>query len=249
MRQAWGTIRERLGLRANPPSSTSTTTTTNPSPTSVGTPLLPAPSLPSSTTSLGLNTARERERNQALTDTREQMLAEMARAFNIGLGLGPNASTGAEEDHQQQEGGRRRSSGSSSSGENEGRQNEDSAGTGGGPWTTPTTDLPPEGSFERFLVELQSDLRVALTQEGRGEESGEQQEEGREVAQLGATEMQAETGTNASSGGEGERESAPSVRSLVPTELDDEEYPDLPPLQDPTASDSDEDDVSADGEF
>ncbi|KAF6759114.1 hypothetical protein DFP72DRAFT_1102300 [Ephemerocybe angulata] len=65
MRQAWSTIRERLGLRPNPPRS--------------------APTLGSNGThaprAVGDSSAPQ------ITDTRELMLAEMARAFNIGLGL------------------------------------------------------------------------------------------------------------------------------------------------------------------
>ena len=42
MRQAWGTIRERLGLRRTPPPSTSTTNTLAPSVSGVGDTPLPA---------------------------------------------------------------------------------------------------------------------------------------------------------------------------------------------------------------
>jgi hypothetical protein len=83
-------------------------------------------------------------------DAREMMLAEMARAFNLGLGLTgdttgqPAASepANAEQTSVQQQ-------------------------TGDGPATpaNASTQLPPEGSFERFLVDLQADLRVALTQD------------------------------------------------------------------------------------
>ncbi|KAF6747903.1 hypothetical protein DFP72DRAFT_1074776 [Ephemerocybe angulata] len=65
MRQAWSTLRERRGLRPNPPPS--------------------APTLGSNGThaprAVGDSSAPQ------ITDTRELMLAEMARAFNIGLGL------------------------------------------------------------------------------------------------------------------------------------------------------------------
>ncbi|KAJ7074534.1 hypothetical protein C8F01DRAFT_1100821 [Mycena amicta] len=59
-------------------------------------------------------------------DERARMLAEMARAFNVGLGLSPpNAA-----------------------------QDENSS--------TPSIPIPEEGTFDRFLVDLQTDLRVAL---------------------------------------------------------------------------------------
>lgn len=69
-------------------------------------------------------------------DAREAMLSEMARAFNLGLGLGPNVAGGP---------------------------SADSAGEGNGEEDAGRT-LPPEDSFERFLIDLQADLRVALSQ-------------------------------------------------------------------------------------
>lgn len=74
----------------------------------------------------------------------EMMLAEMARALNAGLGLAPGA---------------------------EGRQNSESGSAepaSNGPVVFPPSQgllgqLPPEGSFERFLVNLQVDLRTLLS--------------------------------------------------------------------------------------
>ncbi|KAG1869010.1 hypothetical protein DFJ58DRAFT_766613 [Suillus subalutaceus] len=68
-------------------------------------------------------------------DARELLLTEMARAFNLGLGLGRPALPAAEPPSV----------------------------NGGG--TSDVPIMPPPGSFERFLVDLQSDLRVALAQD------------------------------------------------------------------------------------
>lgn len=122
MRQAWGTIRERLGLRSGNADATTDE-------------------------HAGANEAAPRA---GVTDTRELMLAEMARAFNVGLGLG--ASTGS----PSTAGG----ADLSSSGEAEVAPEPDDAPAQGPP------NVPAEGSFERFLVDLQSDLRAALAQDG-----------------------------------------------------------------------------------
>lgn len=79
-------------------------------------------------------------------DARELLLTEMARAFNLGLGLGrppvpdvTNASGPAAP------------------------VAEPLFANGGG--TSDVPIMPPPGSFERFLIDLQSDLRVALAQD------------------------------------------------------------------------------------
>lgn len=183
------------------------------------------------------------------------MLAEMARAFNIGLGLGPNASTGVEEsnlDGQRRSGEseRRNDGGSGGSGD---RNNENERSGGGGGERERERELPPEGSFERFLVELQTDLRVALSQDREdGEEEGEEERVGDGVDDVrrdgaGAGEESRRDVSREEEDvrtGNEEREAAPSVRSLVPTEPadSDEEDPDMPALQDVTDSDSDDDD-------
>lgn len=80
-------------------------------------------------------------------DTRDLMLAEMTRAFNIGLGL----SGGPDADHTPQTPGE-------SSVENQ---------EGGEPPVPPSNlqehPEPAEDSFEQFLINLQADLRVALS--------------------------------------------------------------------------------------
>ncbi|KAF9532385.1 hypothetical protein CPB83DRAFT_677055 [Crepidotus variabilis] len=139
MRQAWGTIRERLGLR---PSGHDT------------------PPPPEEANGQVIRTTEDRS-TSTTTDARELMLAEMARAFNIGLGLNgmngePRSAPGAQADSE--------AVGSSNSGES--NQTSSSTSESAVPLSAadpPQPPLPPEGSFERFLVDLQIDLRSALT--------------------------------------------------------------------------------------
>jgi hypothetical protein len=162
-----------------------------------------------------------------LTDTREQMLAEMARAFNLGLGLNGGASgNGAvfggfnphpHPPHRDASASGNRGGDSHTTDADNGRER----------------DLPPEGSFERFLVELQTDLRAVLsldssTQDERGDQArDEEEEEEIEEPLLAATRL--------------------SVGSLVPTEPADSVHsaddPDMPALQDVT-----DDSSSSDGQ-
>lgn len=242
IRQAWSMIRERLGLQGNNvssmspstppsfPSASSPLSTAGPS-TSVtsnsgnanlmGLPLSSTPVAITANSNIGVdrtatalnpNTmANASARDSALNgrsgdlregasrgrertlrdDTREHMLAEMTRVFNNGLGLGPNASTSAEDF---------RSISSHRSGERE---------------------LPPEGSFERFLVELQTELRVALTQ---GYQSGDGQsgdrEEGEVQRQQGQEPVSADTQDSAQGETVIHRENEP--QSLGPLELVEE---------------------------
>lgn len=152
MRQAWGTIRERLGLR---PSTASPTNNVSRTPLQQD----GHPEVISNRVSGDLT--------QSGPDTRELMLAEMARAFNIGLGLNGL-------------GGLNPSSNQSGQASSDGAADTDGLSDGNNPptensvdntsprsqsgTTAPRTTLPPEGSFERFLVDLQNDLRIALTQ-------------------------------------------------------------------------------------
>ncbi|KAK0451408.1 uncharacterized protein EV420DRAFT_1560824 [Desarmillaria tabescens] len=118
MRQAWANIRERLGLRA-PASS-------------------PGPRWP--------DRSEEREETpQTLpdaspVDARERMFAEMARAFNTGLGMPSDSPQ---------------------------RTAEDSLPTESTERPAISFSLPAEGTFERFLIDLQTDLRSTLTQQAR----------------------------------------------------------------------------------
>ena len=98
-------------------------------------------------------------------DAREIMLAEMARAFNLGLGLSEEGSANASEDpayipvsHSPVVGG---SHGASQSHRLSATRGSGAASTGRPGLTEPPES--PEGSFERFLVDLQADLRIALS--------------------------------------------------------------------------------------
>ncbi|PPQ89111.1 hypothetical protein CVT25_006483 [Psilocybe cyanescens] len=152
MRQAWGTIRERLGLRPSASPLPDVAARNNLQQDDNGDIPLTRPN--GDSTSYGTP-----------TDTREIMLAEMARAFNIGLGLnglgGLASPTSAAESDQST-----RDETTESSGENNSAAAPD-VHSDSQPASEPGAagiTLPPEGSFERFLVDLQIDLRAALTQ-------------------------------------------------------------------------------------
>ncbi|GLB45538.1 putative RING-like zinc finger [Lyophyllum shimeji] len=123
LRQAWGSIRERLGLRPAPPSSS------NPTSTSASETELPTTS-PS-------------------TDPREHLFGQMARAFNLGLGLASESASAP--------------SPVSASGTDSRSEEEEQAAAGASAGNASDRQPPAEGSFERFLIDLQTDLRVALT--------------------------------------------------------------------------------------
>lgn len=150
------------------------------------------------------------------------MLAEMARAFNLGLGLNGGGSGGSGSvfggfsPHHGNNNDNTRGEGVGGDAENEGRGRE----------------LPPEGSFERFLVELQADLRVVLSLDSRSEE---EEERGDRARNENETEQEEEVTT-------GRRARGLSVGSLVPTEpaesVHSVEDPNMPALQDVTDDDS-----------
>ncbi|RPD54681.1 hypothetical protein L227DRAFT_511280 [Lentinus tigrinus ALCF2SS1-6] len=120
IRTVWESFRERLGLNRNPSSSDTNEDT-----------------LPSS-------------EEQGNMRPGEIMLAEMARALNIGLGLNGDGSSTTPE----------RPSDPAPATDNDelARRSTDNAPTG--------RPLPPEDSFERFLLNLQADLRTALSDGG-----------------------------------------------------------------------------------
>jgi len=87
------------------------------------------------------------------------MLAEMTRAFNVGFGLNGNGLGG----------GLAASGNVNNQAEGEPAVIPDANNTNNNqestdPGTSPSATLPPEGSFDRFLMDLQIDLRTALTQ-------------------------------------------------------------------------------------
>lgn len=148
MRQAWGAIRERLGLR---PSTSPTDDLLRPNHNQDTNTLDSSPTL-SQVDGVELGSP---------IDTRELMLAEMARAFNIGLGLNglgglaPGNATSGRRDHED----------TNNSDETRASPEETSATYQSQAQSTENSNatLPPEGSFERFLIDLQNELRSALT--------------------------------------------------------------------------------------
>lgn len=131
MRHAWGAIRERLGLRSSVATSDQETRNTD------------VPVVPPTTTATANPVTPV-----SLPDTRELMLAEMTRAFNVGFGLGGGLGSG---------------NNSRVEGESTGLSDTNNSNTSNSGIPALAT-LPPEGSFDRFLMDLQIDLRTALTQ-------------------------------------------------------------------------------------
>ena len=119
LRHAWGSIRERLGLRPTPSPAT----------------LASSPEMePQVTPGLSSN------------DPRELVLAQMARAFNLGFGLGDSSTNPATREGGEPEASQPRENAAPETSRSEG-----------------ALQLSPDGSFDRFLVDLQADLRAALT--------------------------------------------------------------------------------------
>ncbi|KAF9221511.1 hypothetical protein BS17DRAFT_250292 [Gyrodon lividus] len=138
MRHVWSSLRDRLGLGGggNSPSNS-----TNDITSSLG--------AGQGAGSQGPDIVRPR-------DAREIMLAEMARAFNLGLGLGGSGantvpSASANSNTVDASASAPGSVGQGGDGDHDAEREE--------------PPLPPPDSFERFLMDLQTDLRVALMQE------------------------------------------------------------------------------------
>lgn len=128
VRNAWAGLRDRLGLRPSSPTSAPT------SPTAVSPSPEPEPALSGSSP-------------MAPVDPRTQLLADMARAFQMGMGLDDTPGSGS------------RSGGAQASPAievslSDGQQRQQQAQQERPP--------PPEDSFERFLMDLQVDLRRTL---------------------------------------------------------------------------------------
>ncbi|THU91477.1 hypothetical protein K435DRAFT_863395 [Dendrothele bispora CBS 962.96] len=223
MRHAWGSIRERLGLRHGPSGPGSGSGVVDGS--SNNNTVVAGGAVPSLGTSnnvggrprtgsmgpgagggagggggvgmgMGLGAENRPPTSSFPMDARERMLAEMARAFNLGLGM-PVAEHG----QGQGQGQGRESGNGGSETQDSGQDGVDvgerrNGGTvqreGSGGAATTSLPLPAEGSFERFLVDLQTDLRTALlggagesvgfggrrvqVGQGRGQQQGEQRE-------------------------------------------------------------------------
>ncbi|KAJ8080963.1 hypothetical protein PM082_017798 [Marasmius tenuissimus] len=180
VRQAWGSIRDRLGLRPNnssaqsPPSSPPFGSEVSIEGAGAGAGAGRDESVPLLSDVDGRRSEMENARTRTSSDptatrsqssprptmeARDRMLAEMARAFQLGLGLnGPTPAPGE--------------TGDSNTGETSRERPDESNNFGLG--RSRTGELPPEGTFERFLVDLQTDLRVAL---GGGEREQHQEQE------------------------------------------------------------------------
>ncbi|KAL6300095.1 hypothetical protein BKA93DRAFT_741197 [Sparassis latifolia] len=155
----------------------------------------------------------------------ELMLAEMARALNIGLGLNGDSTTGPQPSQQGDD--------------VESSTTFGSAATASGPESGDNT-LPLEDSFERFLINLQADLRTALLEDGAppSDEAGGAPDVHTETGEEAEAEPVADPSPLAASASPASEE----IRSEPSSEVDDNDEP--PPL----ADDSDESDSEDDGD-
>lgn len=149
VRNAFAGLRDRLGFRSSPPA------TSPASPSAVSPPPEPEPvPIPSPVTPV---------------DPRTQLLADMARAFQMGLepedGSGPGSRSGAP------------SSPAIEVNLGDGQRQQQQAQQQERP-------PPPEDSFERFLMDLQVDLRRTL-EDGRPENESEPEQEQEQEQDVG----------------------------------------------------------------
>ncbi|EIN12470.1 hypothetical protein PUNSTDRAFT_141167 [Punctularia strigosozonata HHB-11173 SS5] len=150
-RTPWESLRDRFGAGRNRP-----TFSPNPAaPASASAPTPAPPTQPPSYTPAGGAEEAPRPADGTGTgtprDARDVLLAEMVRALNSALGTSPSSAPAAINESGQA-----------------------SVTATAPPPPLPTADanrpLPPEGSFERFLVNLQIDLRRALSDpDGEGD--------------------------------------------------------------------------------
>ncbi|OCH91123.1 hypothetical protein OBBRIDRAFT_834473 [Obba rivulosa] len=226
IRNVWDTLRDRLGrhTRDGPPTATSgaaptaTTTTSGESAPSTG-----AGVDTGASTGAGASTSAE---NEARMRPGEFMLAEMARALNTGLGLNGDAT------HPDLSSRRSESSGTTD------------AATAWPSVDDANRPMPAEDSFERFLINLQADLRVALT-EGDAPSSGPEQTRSESAtapvpsstAERASTESPVVPLTNADVT---DIIHPSSEEASSPAENDDDDDDEPPPLQDVSDSSDDE---------
>ncbi|KAF7799383.1 hypothetical protein EIP86_010615 [Pleurotus ostreatoroseus] len=152
----------------------------------------------------------------------ELMLAEMARALNAGLGLANG-------------GGERRAAEQPGAAESNGNNMMFA------PIWDPNQPLPPEGSFERFLVNLQADLRTVLGDDGSAAASDQM----RPAAAVPEPEQEQEPAvvSGAETADTAHTPEASTTDASSPPEQDDET--DAPP---PLDDDTDSEDVFEDAE-
>ncbi|KAI0643074.1 hypothetical protein C8Q79DRAFT_916281 [Trametes meyenii] len=207
IRNVWESFRERLGLNR-------------------------AASSPTSGAGLGGASNDTNTQDAGTMRPGELMLAEMARALNVGLGLTGDGTSAGDRQQQTEEGTARTGTGADGEG----------VGQAAEPVSTPSArSPPPEDSFERFLLNLQADLRIALSESGVGA-----------AASASATSPAA---ANASSEHHARGPSAEDILAHAsydhehedgPTRADGDEG-ELPPLQD--VSDSESEDAYDEMEF
>ena len=133
MRHVWSSLRDRLGLGSGAHNLNHSNDTTS------------ASGLGQSAPSQLSDVVRPR-------DPREIMLAEMARAFNLGLGLGGTTANTP-------------STAASANSNTPELATSDDGDVPPGDRDGQPPSLPPPDSFERFLMDLQTDLRATLMQE------------------------------------------------------------------------------------
>ncbi|KAH9829668.1 uncharacterized protein C8Q71DRAFT_717942 [Rhodofomes roseus] len=158
------------------------------------------------------------------------MFAEMARALNIGLGLGDGNVPGTRQSDS--------NDGDDVPATEEGADTADAAA--GDHAERPP---PPEDSFERFLLNLQADLRAALSDDGAGH--GESRRERNSVLSSVPSTFASSEDQQPVAGPSNPRPSADSAQMAeAAAQTSDscaEGEDDLPPLQDVSDSDSDSD--------
>lgn len=164
------------------------------------------------------------------------MFTEMARALNIGLGLGDGNVPGARQTDAAPDG--------------------DSPAEGGGADATPNAPsdraerpLPPEDSFERFLLNLQADLRTALSEDSTGH--GEARRERHSVVSSAPSTSALSEDIQPVAGPSSPRRSTDSAQMVdggAQTSEHPEDEDSMPPLEDVSDSDSDSDEDSENDE-
>lgn len=193
---------------------------------------------------LGLN-PRGQQEGGALTESNNatevrmrpgDMFTEMARALNIGLGLGEENVAGERQPDSTSEGGA----------PTEGDGADATPGATGDRAERPP---PPEDSFERFLLNLQADLRVALSEDTAGR--GESQRERRSVASSAPSTSATSEDIQPVAGPSSPRRSIDSAQ-MVDGAAQTSEHPEdddgMPPLEGVSDSDTDSEDDSEDEE-
>ncbi|KAN0130201.1 hypothetical protein V8E53_011958, partial [Lactarius tabidus] len=160
VRNAWAGLRDRLGLRPSSPTSASAPAPTSPAPA------IPPPSPEPEQASPPTTTSASRPTSPI--DPRTQLLADMARAFQMGMGLddtppgsgagtgtGSRSGAGATGAQAQQQASSPANAIEVNLGDGQQRQQQQAEQQQERP-------PPPEDSFERFLMDLQVDLRRTL---------------------------------------------------------------------------------------